>query len=158
MSRSLSSLSRLAVAAVLAPAAALLVPPALPAQTPADTTLPAGSRVRVTAPEAGLDGAVVELAAGSRDALTVTAGPERRSLRIERAAVEALAVSRGREGHPWLGLGIGLVGVGGTAAGIAYASEEFPHRGRAAGLVGQPAALGGALLGGLVGLAVRTEQ
>jgi hypothetical protein len=118
-----------------------------------------GQRVRVTAPDLGVNrqSAVLETLRG--DMLVVV---EDSTIRIPVASVTRIDVHRGRHGHPWRGAGIGFLA--GAATG-AVAGAILCQDGCIEWDTGAVVALGaavfsasGAVVGGVVGAFIKTDK
>jgi hypothetical protein len=137
---------------ILAATISLLIPEVVAAQQ-VTATLPAGTTIRVTAPQALPERTTGAFQAARSDTLWMQAGRSR-ELVIPVAAVERLEVSRGRARLKWalIGAGSGAVAgfiLGGMAGG---GEDDITGTGAAAGAIAGTAqgivlgAIGGALL------------
>lgn len=147
---------------ILAVVAAVLLAGPLPAQQP--PALTPGQRVLVTAPSAGLTGAIATVAALTASDITLRREPLGQGdtdilLRVPLDSVRYLQVSR-RHGHAAMGalIGFGVGAIGGVmevARENAHATTNFL---RFSPLVGALFGLPGAGIGALVGVLIRTEE
>ena len=119
-----------------------------------------GQRVRVTAPELGVDRQVAEFEALDGGLLTLKADS---TLQYPLSAVTRLELYAGQRSHFWRGVGTGFVG--GYAVGfltwvvaIGYCYPGASTLSCAAVLGGGMGAIAGTFIGALVGLAVRTDK
>ena len=129
-------------------------------------SLPAGARVRVTAPIALTPPRQVGTMLTMRgDSFVFRAEHDPDSVALALDAVTLLERSRGRHGHTWKGATIGfLVGAGaGVIAGLVSGddpADEFIRWNAAqkAGIFGLVLGVGGGLVGAAIGATHRTEQ
>jgi len=120
-----------------------------------------GQRIRVTAPNSGMNKQAATFEAVESGVLLVTADS---TMRCPLAAVTRLDVYRGQQGHFWLGAGIGL-GVGaaaGVVIGLQLCENDWVCQDD---LQAEAALLGfgiggavGGLLGGGIGALIKTDR
>lgn len=136
---------------ILAAIISLLIPEIVAAQQ-VTATLPAGSTIRVTAPQALAGRTTGAFQEARSDTLWMQAGRSRQ-LVIPVAAVERLEVSRGRARLKWALIGAGSGALAGfVLGGMAGGKDDITGTGAAAGAIAGTAqgivlgAIGGALL------------
>ena len=137
-------------------------------QTPEDTTVVRGTRVRITA--AALARPMIGTLEGrGLDSLVWRPEQDERLVSLPLKSVQRLEISQGRRADTWRGALIGaLVGIAaGTVVGLAAGSDDCPRTGLAAfGAVdcftrGEAAAGGaavGAIGGGVIGLLIGSSR
>ncbi|HEU5174023.1 MAG TPA: hypothetical protein VFT96_04640 [Gemmatimonadaceae bacterium] len=136
---------------ILAATLSLLIPELVAAQQ-ATATLPAGTTIRVTAPQALTERTTGAFQAARSDSLWMHAGRSRQ-LVIPVAAVERLEVSKGRARLKWALIGAGSGALAGfVLGGMAGGKDDITGTGAATGAIAGTAqgivlgAIGGALL------------
>lgn len=105
-----------------------------------------GSRVRALAPSVSTERLVGTVAAATMDSLLLSVAGGGAVLRLDKAAIESMQVSRGPSRLRWAVLGTGVGMLGGMIIGGAMGSHEDPNG--FGGLVGM---IGGAVVGAPVG-------
>jgi hypothetical protein len=127
--------------------------------TPAASPLTTGTRVRVTTREAGAERVRVgplRTFDGQNLTLSTEGGPSHVSL--PRTSITRIEVSRGRRGHAASGALLGAVlGLAVVALKDVGCGEDCTREGASTGFI-LAAVGGGTLLGGGVGMAVRSER
>ena len=121
-------------------------------------TLGPGARIRITAPDLGIEKQEVRFGTLRGDTLVVVADS---TLTLPLASVVRLDAYQGQRSNAWAGAGIGLVvGVGaGVAIALMVRDEDcFCTKGEVAAAGGAIGAAAGILIGSSIGAVIKTDR
>jgi hypothetical protein len=143
---------------------ALVLVPLSPLSAQVSQSLEPGTRVRVSTAPVGLwpDWMVGTIISVTDDHLIIR--PERdsaQSIELARTALTHLEVSHGKRSKWLTGLGLGFLGGAAVGAAVGYNSGGYsdilgPEA--FAAIVAIPSALGGALIGGVIGAVIKVDR